>query len=157
MWATINRSCAAHWRPDVRLRRSSTQNSACHSRVAIAAVHGGVKISDFTGNALKDPRVLAMAKKVVPVADAAFDWTFELPLGRVEIVTMDGRKLDRIGTNVPGSSEAPMTWDDIARKFGDCASVAAVPRSVAQIAKAQQMSRNLELLDDATELLRVLA
>ena len=97
--------------------------------VAVAAVRRGVKISDFSGNALRDPQVLAVAQKVVPIADKTFDWKFELPLGRVEIITSDGRRLDLIGANVPGSVEAPMAWDDISRKFGECASVAARPPS----------------------------
>jgi 2-methylcitrate dehydratase PrpD len=125
--------------------------------VAVAAVGRDVRISDFTGNALKDPQVLAIARKVVPVPDATFDWKFELPLGRVEILTTDGRKLELVGTDVPGSSQAPLPWEDISRKFGECASVAAVPPSVAQIAKVREMARHLESLDDATELLRVLA
>ncbi|WP_329353186.1 MmgE/PrpD family protein [Streptomyces sp. NBC_01261] len=125
--------------------------------VAVAAVRRGMGVSDFTAQALKDPRVLAAARKVVPVQDQALDWKLELPPGRVEIIMRDGRRFDRVGTNVPGSSETPMTWDDIARKFGDCASAATMPPSLDQVRRVQQMTRDLESLNDATELLRVLA
>ncbi|MFP3802384.1 MmgE/PrpD family protein, partial [Paraburkholderia sp. SIMBA_027] len=77
--------------------------------VAVAAVRRNVAISDFTGNALQDPEVLAVSRKVVPVADSAFDWKMELPLGKVEIVTRDGRTFSQVGTAVPGSSDAPMS------------------------------------------------
>ena len=125
--------------------------------VALAASRGRVGISDFTAAALKDPQVLALAGKVVPVEDASFDWTTKSPEARVAIVTRGGRTLERLGDNVPGSPEAPLGWDAIAEKFGDCASVAAVPLSADRIRKAQEMARNLEAHDDATALIRVLA
>ena len=125
--------------------------------VAVAAVRRDVTISDFTGNALHNPEVLAVSKKVVPIADPTFDWKMELPLGQVEIITCDGRRFTQIGTEVPGSPAAPMSWDDIERKFANCASVAASPPSIAQVEETQQMVRQLESLDDATDLLRRLA
>lgn len=125
--------------------------------VAVAAVRRGVKLSDFTSGALKDPEVLAVAQKVVPIPDATFDWKYELPLGRVAITTTDGRTLELTGENVPGSPGAPLSWDDVARKFGECAPLAHRPPSAAQVARMQQMTRDLETLEDATDLLRVLA
>ena len=124
--------------------------------VALVLARGQMKVSDFSAAALKDPEVLAAARKVVPVEDSSFDWNTKLPDGRVEIVTRDGRSLVRIGNNVPGSAEAPMTWDDIAEKFRDCASVAASPIAADRIERAQQIARSLENAADATELMRVL-
>ncbi|MFP3554855.1 MmgE/PrpD family protein [Paraburkholderia sp. SIMBA_049] len=120
--------------------------------VAVAAVRRDVTISDFTGDALQSPQVLAVAEKVVPVANPAFDWKMELPLGQVEIIAHDGRQFSQIGTEVPGSPAAPMSWNDIERKFANCASVAATPLSATQIEEAQQMVRQLESLDDVTHL-----
>lgn len=125
--------------------------------IALATTHGQIKTSDFTAAALKDPEVLAMAQKVVPVDDSSADWKTKSPEGRVQIVTRDGRTLERRGDIVPGSPEAPMTWDDLAAKFRDCASLAAVPVSAERIATAEQMARSLETLDDVTEIVRVLS
>ena len=125
--------------------------------VALAASRGRIGISDFTAAALKDPQVLALARKVVPVEDSSFDWTTKSPEGRVAIVTRDGRTFERVGNNVPGSPEAPITWHGIAEKFGDCASVAAMPLSADKIRTAQEMANKLETLDDATALIRVFA
>ena len=124
--------------------------------VAIAAVRRGMSISDFTDDALHDPQVLGVAQRVAPVEDSSLNWRLDLPPGRVEIVTCDGRRLERVGTGVPGSPESPMTWADVARKFQECASVARTPPSPGQIGAAQQMARELDSLDDATEILRVL-
>ena len=124
--------------------------------LGIVLARGGMKASDFTTGTLHDTAVLAAARKVVPVEDSRFDWNTTLPPGRVEIRTRDGRTLERTGTQVPGSAEAPMSWDELGAKFGDCASAAAAPVSAERIDRAVELARGLEGLDDATELLRVL-
>jgi hypothetical protein len=101
--------------------------------------------------------VLAAAKKVVPVIDKSFNWTSKLPKGRLDIVTRDGRTLSRVGENVPGDIECPMSWEYLFDKFRDCASLAAVKPSAAGIRQAQEVVRHLEALEDATQVLRVLA
>ncbi|MFM0498419.1 MmgE/PrpD family protein [Paraburkholderia caledonica] len=122
--------------------------------VALAAVRGGIRIADFSASALKDPDVLAIAQKVVPVEDDSLDWKVKIPDGRMEIITRDGRRLERVGHGVPGSPEAPLAWDAIVAKFRDCASVAARPIAPNKIEQAHEMARNLESLDDATMLLK---
>lgn len=124
--------------------------------VAIAAVRRGMEVSDFSGEMLKDPQVLAVAQKVVPVEDETLDWTMEIPAGRVEIITCDGRRLAKVGDSPPGSAGAPLTWDEIARKFRNCAAASAVPLSVDQIENAQQLALTLESQHDATDLIRTL-
>lgn len=124
--------------------------------VATAAVRREIRVADLTEKALADHEVLATAQKVVPVPDDALDWKLEIPAGRVEIVTRDGRTLEQTGTNVPGTAQNPMNWEDLGRKFDDCASAAAVPLSADQVERAKHLARHLESLDDATELLRAL-
>jgi 2-methylcitrate dehydratase PrpD len=125
--------------------------------VAVAATKGAVKVADFFGASLKDPQVLATAQKVVPVIDSSFDWNGKIPKGRLEIETQDGRTFSRVSEQVPGDAECPMTWDYLFDKFRDSAALAANAPSAAKIRKAQEMMRHLEALDDATEVLRVLA
>lgn len=125
--------------------------------VAVAAVRGDMRLADFTGEALKSPDVLAVAKKIVLVEDHTLDWKLELPPGRVEIVMRDGRRLGRVGTGIPGSEEAPMTWEDIINKFEDCAAVAASPLSGERSQRLIRFVRALQQENDATELLRLAA
>lgn len=124
--------------------------------VAIAAVRRGMGLGDFTEAALGDERIRAVARKVVPVRDPALDWKLELPPGRVTIVMRDGRRFERTGTGFPGSLEAPMSWDDIDRKFRDCATAAIAPPPADRVEAALRLARELEHLHDGTELLRVL-
>ena len=125
--------------------------------VAVAAVRGTILVSDFADETRRDPEVLAAAQKVVPISDPSLDWKFDMLPGRVEIVTHDGRSFTKVGDGLPGSPEAPMTWDQVAQKFADCASAAAAPPSAEQIREAQEISHTLEWQDDATKLVRVLA
>ena len=125
--------------------------------VGIAASKGKIGIADFSETALKDPEVLAMAAKVVPIQDPDQNWTFKLPDGRIEIVTRDGQVFERLGDKIPGSPEAPLTWDQLSEKFSSCASVAAISPSDAGIRMAQELVRRLESVGDATEILRVLS
>jgi 2-methylcitrate dehydratase PrpD len=124
--------------------------------VAVAAIRRGVRVADFSAEALRDPRVLEVARRVVPVPDPALDWKLELPPGRVEIVLRDGRRFSQVGDPVPGSPEAPLTWDDLRQKFADCAAVAVTPLTDQRIEAAARMAQNLEELDDVTELVRAL-
>jgi 2-methylcitrate dehydratase PrpD len=125
--------------------------------VALAVARGEIRVSDFSAAALKDPEVLAIARKIVPVEDKNLDWKEKIPDGRIEITTHDGRTLERVGDRVPGSAEAPMTWDGIVAKFRECASVAAVPVSPDKIERIQGLARSLESLEDATLLLKALS
>lgn len=123
--------------------------------VAIAAVRQDMRLADFTEAALHDPDVLATAQKIIPIADPTLDWKLELPPGRVEILTRDGRKLEKVGTEIPGSPENPMSWDDIFRKFDDCAAAAVNPLSMDKVERAHDLAINMETVSDATELLRL--
>ncbi|MFJ5698667.1 MmgE/PrpD family protein [Arthrobacter sp. NPDC093139] len=125
--------------------------------VAVAAVHRGVQVSHFTKEALEDPRVLAVAQKIVPVADASLDWKLELPPGRVEIEMTDGRRFHKVGTGVPGNSEAPLSWEAIGQKFRDCAAVSVRRPASDQLSAVERLTRNLESVPDAVELVRALA
>jgi 2-methylcitrate dehydratase PrpD len=124
--------------------------------VAVVVARGQLKVSDFTPSSLKDPFVLSIAQKVIPIEDSNYNWTMKLPNARVEIVARDGRRMERIGDNLPGSLEAPLTWEDLVAKFRDCASLGAVPLTPEKIERAQGMVRSLDTVEDVSELLQLL-
>lgn len=112
--------------------------------VAVAAAKRGLGLVDFTVAELRNPVVLAMAQKVIPVPNSAFDWKAEMPLGHIEILTTDGRTLSRTGVDVPGSPSAPMDWASIRQKFEECNAVAMVPRTSEQLATAMAIGASLD-------------
>lgn len=125
--------------------------------VAVAAVRGTITVSDFEEAERQNPEVLAVARKVVPVPDPDLDWKYDMLPGRVELLTHDGRTFTRTGDGLPGSPEAPMGWEQVAQKFGDCSRAAAVPLSDGTILRAQAFARDLETHADATKLIRILS
>ena len=125
--------------------------------VAVAVVRRGMSVTDFTAAGLADPEILAAARKITLVPDPSLNWTLDLPPGRVEILAKDGRRWLTEGQRVPGNADAPLTWDDIRAKFRECAAVSVNPLSPDRLAHAEDMARNLETLDDATDLIRCLA
>ena len=121
--------------------------------VAVAAAKRQVSLSDFSSAELKNPEVLATARKVVPVPDATLDWKTEMPLGRVEIETTDGRILSRVGVDVPGSPTAPMDWTAMWKKFEECNAVASVPRAPEHLHSAFLVAQKLDQEADCSKLL----
>jgi 2-methylcitrate dehydratase PrpD len=121
--------------------------------VALAAVHGRIAVSHFTAEALGDGRVRAIAANVVAIDE-------EGPASRVpgvEVITRDGRTFEQPGRNIPGSPEAPMTWDDLAGKFIDNAGAAAVPMTPAKARGVVQTVAAMDELDDVADIVRSLA
>jgi 2-methylcitrate dehydratase PrpD len=125
--------------------------------LAIALDAGRMNITEFTTEKLSTPRILALADKVESIFDPAFNWNLKLPDGKVEVVTVDGRTYSRLGSEVPGTPERPMTWDELHRKFSDCAKAAHVPLSDGAVAAVQSRVATLEQCDDVRELCALMA
>ena len=125
--------------------------------LAVAAVKGTVGVADFSPAAITDPRVLAVARKVVPVADADLDWTLELPPGRVEIRTIDGGAFAASGARAPGGPDAPLGWSELSDKFSDCARAAKVAPSSAAVEEVIGMAMALEGVSCARDLVQPLS
>ena len=123
--------------------------------VALALVKGGMNIADFSTAALTDPEVLGLAEKVEPVFDPTFNWDLRLPAGKVEVVMRDGRRIERLGTDVPGTPERPMTWDELLQKFSDCAQASIEPVPLESIKKVQDLVRALETCAEITQVLEL--
>lgn len=124
--------------------------------VGVAAVRRTARLMDFTPEGMADPRVLAVAAKVVPVRNDAQNWGQRLPQARIEVTTNDGRRFERIGDKVPGEVEAPMDWAYLIDKFREAASFSHKPLSEDAVNRAQSMVMDLENVDDAIAIMRAL-
>jgi 2-methylcitrate dehydratase PrpD len=124
--------------------------------VSVAIVRRGMSVTDFTAARLCHPEILEIGKKMTLVTDSALDWTLELPLGRVEIVAQDGRSWTKEGRGVPGNADCPMTWDDLCAKFAECASANVTAVAEDKVTRVSQLARNMDGLQDGTEMIRAL-
>jgi 2-methylcitrate dehydratase PrpD len=75
----------------------------------------------------------------------------------VEIRTKDGVAHNRQVKSVPGDVNEPIGWNEIEEKFRGCVSFASPPSPEANIDRAVDLVANLEQVDDATEIIRLLS
>jgi 2-methylcitrate dehydratase PrpD len=123
--------------------------------IATALVKGRVSLEDFTRAAIKNEDVLRISRKVTGVLDPALNRHGVGP-GRVKILMKDGTEYSEEVEHCLGSVERPMTFDDCAVKFRECAAGSIKPLPAATIDKVIDMIGQLEKLDDATEIIRLL-
>lgn len=92
--------------------------------VAWAAIHRRVDFRALEPESLRDPAVRALREKVkIDVDTASQDegrGTFPMP-GDVTIIERSGRRTHRRVSFVKGHPRNPMSYDDVAEKFVDCA------------------------------------
>jgi 2-methylcitrate dehydratase PrpD len=129
---------------------------------AVMLVKGNVTLHDFTEAGLRDPSVLAMADRVTyrPLDEARGEVpSAHTMLSRpiLEIMTADGKLLKRQPESVPGDPKNPVARELLEAKFRDCVSFSVRPLSANDIERAIEMINNLEHIDDATEIIRLLA
>jgi 2-methylcitrate dehydratase PrpD len=118
--------------------------------VAVALIEGAGGEKQFSDRAVRDPNVIALRSKIVPIVDGTVkpeqvDMTIELN---------DGRLLHKHIEHAIGSLENPMSDDDLDRKFFDLAD--GVLASV-QAKRVLDLCKNIEALKDAGEIARAAA
>lgn len=85
--------------------------------VAAALVRDKLDLSAFAADALGDPRIAALAEKVICTVDP--DAPEDQSKGWVIVETSGGERVESVATNCVGSDANPMTADDVRRKFRD--------------------------------------
>jgi 2-methylcitrate dehydratase PrpD len=110
--------------------------------VAVAIVEGAGGEKQFSDRAVRDPVIVALRSKVVPVIDPGV----KPEQVDLTIVLKDGRKLNRFIQHAVGSVEVPMTDQALETKFSDLAE-GILPQ--AQIRKLMDTCWNVEKLPNA--------
>jgi 2-methylcitrate dehydratase PrpD len=127
---------------------------------AVMMVRGNVTLRDYTDEALRDPRVLAMADRVSyhddPNAQLPVGGNSTLSRPAVEIRLKDGRVFSRRVESVPGDPHNPVTREMIEAKFRDCVAFSATPIAQPNVERAIALVRDLENLSDVSEIMRLL-
>jgi 2-methylcitrate dehydratase PrpD len=123
--------------------------------VATALVRGSVTVADFTEEAIKRAEILETAQKISGRLVPEMDRHGVGPGG--VIIRMKGGEVYREEVaQCLGSVARPMTFQDIAAKFRDCAAASVKPPSGETVAEVIEMVGRLEKLDDATLIIKML-
>lgn len=124
--------------------------------LAVAATKGKVAIGHFSPDALKDPVVLEMAKKV----NYKFEEDLEaigLRPGIVELNTKSGVVYSKRVDHPYGHPQNPMSLEDLIGKFKDCVNYSAKPLSQDNVNKAIDLLLDLEKVKDVREIVQMLS
>src|SRR3954470_9732514 len=84
--------------------------------LATAFVHGGVGLGAFTENAIRDPRVLALAAKVKFAIDPENPYPSNYP-GHIRATLRDGSVVEDRQPHMRGGAQEPLTRQDVTDKF----------------------------------------
>ncbi len=122
--------------------------------VAVALAKGKVTVDDFTEKSIKRPEIIDLARKASGKLVPAMNRHGVGP-GGVTILMQDGKEYTEEIEHCLGSVERPMTFEDVTRKFRECAACARKPLSVAKVEKVIELVSRLETLSDATEIIRL--
>jgi 2-methylcitrate dehydratase PrpD len=113
--------------PIERRRRPTSPMDAQFSLpfiVGIVAARGGITLGDLTGDAIRDPRVVAMAERVEPVLDPGFESAsgrvIPMPV-TVDVHRRDGTVVTRESVHPLGHPDNPLGWSEVEAKVWDCA------------------------------------
>jgi 2-methylcitrate dehydratase PrpD len=95
-----------------------------------------------------------MMQRVKPYLDPEIEGQgFERIRSRVEVVLKDGTTLMQVASVSRGTPERPMTPDELAEKFTDCATGVISPEA---ITKTIEAARNVESFSNVSELMDAL-
>lgn len=124
--------------------------------VAAALVRGHLTLEEFTESGLQSPDILALAARLEPVEEPAFDdWPMDVRPQRVELTLADGRVVASRVDYPKGSCENPFTREEVEDAFRAMArfsrklSSGAIEDIVAQ-------TRKLDALDNLTGIIPLL-
>jgi len=119
--------------------------------VASALVGKRVGLDDFTENAITNKDVLQVTQKMRLEVDNVLSKPGPDPT-RVKVTTKDGKVFEKVVQVPLGSLERPMSYDDCAKKFRDCAKNLDVDR----VDKIIESVDRLEKLEDIREIIKLL-
>ncbi len=124
--------------------------------VATALARGKVTLQDFTDETIKREEILEIARKVTGQLDDSLTRHGVSP-GKLTIIMNDGTEYSEFVEDFLGSVGNPMTFDDCAEKFKECAPLALKPLPSEKVEQIIELIRNLEQVDDAAKPIQLLA
>jgi len=124
--------------------------------VATALIKGDFFISELSDEIIKDPHILKLAARVMPVLDKECQTDLTVGATVMEIETNDGQKFSGRKLFPLGNPKDPFSMDGCIEKFKKCVKYAYRPFTDNQIDRMISMLSNLDHLDEVQQLVRLL-
>jgi 2-methylcitrate dehydratase PrpD len=123
--------------------------------VAAVMVKGHAGIGDFTEDAIKNEKILAVSRKIKVAVDKGVGEKKGLIPARISVVLKSGKVITE-QADADAGAEKPLPFADYERKFRDCAAYAVNPRTPAQIDTIIALVKDLEKVENVMELVKLL-
>ncbi len=125
---------------------------------AAALIKGKVGLVDFTQKAIKNPEVIALAQKVIPRLDPEMERSSsrEISPSVVEVKTKRGGVYSQRIDIPKGHPRNPMTDEELAAKFLDCANHAVHPWQEKNLSRLLETIFELEKVEDLSQVVNLL-
>lgn len=126
--------------------------------VAVAAARGGVGVGDFSEEKRADEAVTSIADRVTFTEDPQYNWSEELPACKIRITLTSGQVLETetAHSQTPGSTDKPLTWEEIEQKFLDVSGYAVNALSAQDLEAIARTIRRLESVEDIAAVMQAL-
>lgn len=124
--------------------------------VATALIKGDVFIDEMTDEMIKDPDVLQLAARVMPVQDDRCENGTAVGVTVLEIQTTDSQNYSDSQSLPLGNPQNPIGWDECVTKFKKCANNADKHFANSQVDELIGKLSFLEDLEDCSQLARLM-
>jgi 2-methylcitrate dehydratase PrpD len=124
--------------------------------VATALTRGKPLIRDFSQEALQNREIIDFIKKIKAELDPGLGTPDRPAAGRLKITTKSGEIYELQIDHASGGPENPLSFDDCAEKFRQCAQYSAKPLNPDEQLKVIEMVRSLEKVTDISEIIDIL-
>jgi 2-methylcitrate dehydratase PrpD len=107
------------WDPLEAKHRPANEYAAKFStpfNIAVAFITGGAGLSAFTGQTVRDPRILALASKVRYLVDPNNPYP-KAYTGHIRMTLKDGRVVEERQPHIRGGAHEPLSREEIEEKF----------------------------------------
>jgi len=125
--------------------------------VATALVRGKPSMEHFTEEAIKSEDILKITQKINYEFSPNLTKHGAFGTGIVKVVTKRGEVYSKQVDHPLGGVERPLSFNDCAMKFLDCASYSTKPIAKSNMEKVIELIKQLENLDDVTEITQLIS
>ncbi len=123
--------------------------------VAVALVKRGVRIRDFTRDAIMDPSVLKMAQKINGKPELSFDTEGTIP-GKIDVKTKSGKVFSKWVEFPRGHPKNPVTIEEIITKFKECIAFSHKPVDKSNAEQVVDLVMNMEKVSNVGRIMSLL-
>jgi len=126
-------------------------------KVANAIVRRQSTVAEYTEEAVRDPKILDLAKRVKLKLAPEYDTELHTESGgKLEIKTNRRKEIFSIDVGShKGTPENPMTWEDLGEKLRSCAATSAKPIPEGNVDRLVETVQHLENVEDVTQIVNL--